>query len=122
MFTCDTPTVLNLTSNIRVNVEPHISNGSRLQLPESINTEGEISLLVSHKMQGQFGFVTPGDHKHYVFGYEKTRQFYLPFNHTLSFNINKMEMNTKFSLVNVDENTKVFGYRSVPYVGFFDIY
>lgn len=104
-----------------MNAHPEFSSGSQLRLPDIINSEGEINLLVSYKFQGQFGFVTPDEHKHYVAGYEKTGQIYLPFTHKLDVNMMKREIKTNFALQKPEDNTRLISYKSMPYVGIYDI-
>lgn len=123
LYTFDVPTVLSLSGNIKVDVDPKLSTGKKLKVPESIHSEGDLNFILSYKVQGQLGFITPCDHQHYFSGYEKSGQLYLPINHTINVNKSEYERELKvnFNFQNPEHNTRFVQYESKPYTGYYNI-
>lgn len=115
LYTYDIPTLLSLTGNVKADAE--FSTGSKLKLPATISSEGEINFLVSYKVLGQFGFISPVHHRHFMSGCEKTGQMYVPINHKLYIDVAKREIKTEFGFQKIDRNTSLLSYESVLYVG-----
>lgn len=121
LYTFDVPTVLSLRGKTAFSANPDISTGTKLRVPNSIHTDGELQLLMSYKVQGQIGFITPCDHHQYVSGYEKTGHLYLPIKHQLDVNLKTRVIKTQVGIQNPEKNTRLVYYRSKPYTAHYDI-
>lgn len=121
VFSFDVPTVISLDGSTKVNTQPEFSNGKKLRVPEAIQTEGDLKFLLSSKVKGKLGFITPCDHQQYLSGYEKDSQVYLPIKHNIKVDLKNNEIRTQFSFKNPEHSTQLAYYRSRPYVAHFDI-
>lgn len=121
LYTFDVPTVLSLRGKAAFSADPDISTGSILRIPNSIHSDGELQLLMSYKVQGQLGFITPCDHHQYVSGYEKTGHYYLPIKHQLNVDMRTREIKAQVGIQNPEKNTRLVYYHSKPYAAHYDI-
>lgn len=121
LYTFDVPTVLRFTGKASIRVHPEMSTGTQLVLPETVDSEGELQFLFSYKIQGQFGFIMPCDHQHYVAGYEKNGQLHLPIRHKFNVDIKKRLIQLQIGVQDPSIDRRLIYYYSKPYVANYDI-
>lgn len=120
-FYYNVPTVLSLDGMVKLIAQPELSNGEKLRMPDTVRAEGDLRMLLSLKIQGRLGFLTPYDRQQYVSGYEKNTQLYLPIKHNINVDLNKKEIQAQLAFKNPEQNTKLVYYKSTPYVTHCDI-
>lgn len=121
VYSYNVPTVLSLDGNVKLKAQPEVSNGEKLRMPDTVQTEGDLKFLLSLKVQGRLGFFTPYDHQQYVSGYEKNTQFYIPIKHNIDVDLNEKKIRAQLAFKNPEQNTHLVYYKSTPYVAHYDI-
>lgn len=91
-------------------------------MPDQVLGNVEVEALLSTKIEGQLGFITPFDHQQYSSGYERSFQTYLPLKINLQVDPSvdrRVRLEVQFQ--EPQANTRVLQYSSIPFVSNYDI-
>lgn len=91
-------------------------------MSDQVKAGVEVEALLSTKIEGQLGFITPFDHQQYSSGYERNFQAYLPLKLKLKVDPTvdrRLKVEVQFK--EPQANTRVLQYTSIPYVSSYDI-
>lgn len=95
---------------------------SHNHLPDQVQGSVEVEALLSTKIEGQLGFITPFDHYQYSSGYERSFQTYLPLKLNLKVDPSvdrRVRLEVQFR--EPQANTPILQYSAIPYVSSYDI-
>ena len=121
IYTYDAPTLLNFKGKLETSFQPEIASGGKFNQPEKYQAQSEHQSVVSWKVQGQLGFITPFDHKQYGSGFDKNIQFNIPFKKNIQFDFQKRQFQAEIEYIKPEQEQRLFDYSTAPYITQYDI-
>lgn len=121
IYTLDIPTVIHISGHVKASAEPKVSNGDKIQCPDTVKAQSEVQAILSSKLETQLGFFTPFDHQQYSSGYDKNLHINIPIKTTIEINAQNKEAHIQIQPAKPEQNTRVFEYKTYPYTAKYDI-
>lgn len=121
VYTIETPTLLSVNAYVKAKTQPELVANNVIRAPKSMNLTSEFEVILSTKTQAKLGFVTPFNHKHYIAGYDKKAQLYLPIEMDMDVDLENNQLRLEVQPLEKDENNQVFHFSSWPYTATRDI-
>lgn len=115
IYTLDNPVLINIEGQVSASANPKISSGGQINQPHSVSANGKISVVISKKTQGRLGFISPFGHHHYLAGYDKNVQVYVPLRVQVEANVKNNQYSVQLQPIHADKNIQLFYYNSLPY-------
>lgn len=120
LYTFDTPEMMRIQGRVKASASPKISQ-EKLQQPEHVQLESDLTMTWTSKVQGRISFITPHDHQQYVSEYSKIAHMHIPINGKIDLDIKKMEVKAEFERGSIQKPTVLFHHGTIPLVSRLDI-
>ncbi|XP_072402124.1 vitellogenin-like [Diabrotica undecimpunctata] len=114
LFTYDVPMLAKLEGKLRATANPQISQNNKINIPNQIDINADLQVVISSKVQSRLSFTTPIHHQQYIAGFDKHWQVVVPVRAQVQVDIKNMNAQVEVEL-KADKEVPFLHYSTVPY-------
>ncbi|XP_018565741.1 vitellogenin-like [Anoplophora glabripennis] len=121
LFTYDIPRAVKVEGYIQGEASPQISDGGKLQKPDTMNLKVQLGFTVNTKIQGRLSFTTPFDGQQYICGFDRNIQVHIPLQSNFKVDVKNGQIEAEIENKEIHEGAALFHYSTWPYTSRVDV-